>query len=308
MNEIHNCDIIRDMLPGYTDHILSDAGRAAVEKHLESCEYCRHIYEEMKEKLETELSPEENLALDGFRKLRRHSRRLKLAAGSAFMLLLFLSGSLFVSAFIIGRPAATIGVDTISCVYNSAAGSVTVNGHGDNLNISRIEWAPDSQDDNIINLLIYETEELPFLNPRHDFTATIPDMKGRELYLACPDYDRLKIYSWTNDHYEKVDQLTNEIYRRIPALDKKRDILYYSKGIDAVNGTEGLIFQLDYLLGEDASYWFWDDRLTTDGELEPADFEIWISLEEPYQIMIFDYRTGEWTEDYSIVEKRRPSR
>ncbi len=308
MNEIHNCDIIRDMLPGYTDHILSDAGMAAVEKHLEDCQDCRHIYEEMKEKLETELFPEESLALDGFRKLRRHSRRLKLAAGAAFTLLLFLSGGMFISVFLIGRPAATTMLDTISCSYDASTGSVTVNGHADNLNISRIKWETDSEDDSIVNLLVYETEELPFLSPRHDFTVTIPDMKGRDLYLACPDYDRFSIYSWNSDHYETVEQLKDEIYRRIPALDKERDILHYINGINTVNGTEGLTFLLDYLLGEDASYWFWNNQLTTDGELEPAEFDIWISLEEPYQIMIFDYRTGEWTEDYSIVEKQRPSR
>lgn len=45
--------------------------------------------------------------------------------------------------------------------------------------------------------------------------------------------------------------------------------------------------------------------LTTDGEMEPADLEIWISLEEPYIIRIYDYQTGEYTDDFSIISNRK---
>jgi len=45
--------------------------------------------------------------------------------------------------------------------------------------------------------------------------------------------------------------------------------------------------------------------LTTDGEFVPADFEIWISLKEPHKILIYDYQTGEYVDDFSIISNRR---
>lgn len=44
-----DCDIIRDLLPLYTEELASEKSRAAVEEHLEECEQCRKIYQEMKE-------------------------------------------------------------------------------------------------------------------------------------------------------------------------------------------------------------------------------------------------------------------
>ena len=36
-----NCDIIRDLLPLYAEHITSEASNALVEEHLAECEACR---------------------------------------------------------------------------------------------------------------------------------------------------------------------------------------------------------------------------------------------------------------------------
>ena len=36
-----NCDIIRDLLPLYAEHITSEATNALVEEHLAECEACR---------------------------------------------------------------------------------------------------------------------------------------------------------------------------------------------------------------------------------------------------------------------------
>ena len=43
-----SCDTVRDMLPLYVDHIVSDDTRTIVEEHLASCEACRKEYENMK--------------------------------------------------------------------------------------------------------------------------------------------------------------------------------------------------------------------------------------------------------------------
>lgn len=279
MTEIRDCDIIQDLLPGYADHILSASGTEAVENHL---------------------------ALDGFRKLQKRTQKLRLTAGITSGLLLFLLGGIFLSLFVIGRPVYP-GAEC-STVFDEGSESLTIEGTLENCNIGRVKWKRDEQDENIIYLLLYETSVFPFTPKKNDFSITIPNVKGCEVYQARPDYERTLIYSWEKEHYEKVEQLKEEIYRRIPALAEETDILDYNRGIDRVDGSEGLSFYVDYLLGENVSCWDWNDMLTTDGYLKSADFEIWISLDEPYRILIYDYRTGQWTEDYSIIEERRPDR
>lgn len=44
-----DCDIIKDLLPLYTEGLASEKSRIAVEEHLEDCEECRAIYREMRE-------------------------------------------------------------------------------------------------------------------------------------------------------------------------------------------------------------------------------------------------------------------
>ena len=44
-----NCDIIRDLLPLYAEHITSEASNALVEEHLAECEACRAELEKMEQ-------------------------------------------------------------------------------------------------------------------------------------------------------------------------------------------------------------------------------------------------------------------
>ena len=54
MNNQYACDIIKDLMPGYIDGILSETGNSAVEGHLKECKQCSKCYKEMKESLESE--------------------------------------------------------------------------------------------------------------------------------------------------------------------------------------------------------------------------------------------------------------
>lgn len=42
-----SCDIVRDLLPLYCDNVCSEASSEAVRQHLEECEACRAVFEEM---------------------------------------------------------------------------------------------------------------------------------------------------------------------------------------------------------------------------------------------------------------------
>lgn len=44
-----NCDIIRDLLPLYAEHITSEASNALVEEHLAECGACRAELEQMEQ-------------------------------------------------------------------------------------------------------------------------------------------------------------------------------------------------------------------------------------------------------------------
>ncbi len=49
MNKIESCKIIRDLLPGYINEILSETGANAFSEHIKTCEECSQIYFSMKE-------------------------------------------------------------------------------------------------------------------------------------------------------------------------------------------------------------------------------------------------------------------
>ena len=107
MNKIFSCDIIKDLLPGYIDGVLSEAGADLVNRHLEECEECNRAYLEMKEELDTGIETKEQVALDGFKKVRQRTKMLKTAFGIVTGLLLFLILSFFVKIFVIGEPLST---------------------------------------------------------------------------------------------------------------------------------------------------------------------------------------------------------
>ena len=44
MTKLDSCDIIRDLLPGYIDGVLSKTGTNAVKEHLDKCGECNRVY------------------------------------------------------------------------------------------------------------------------------------------------------------------------------------------------------------------------------------------------------------------------
>lgn len=300
MTEIKDCEIIKDLLPGYVENLLSSAGTDAVDAHLSGCPSCRRICEELKE-ASTELpSPRERLALDGFRKLKKRTRRLKILAVSSLTLVLSAVFSVFLMLFVIGEPAGTSWIDAVSCVYDEASDSLTVSGRAANLNIRKVVWEVSDQDSTDIHVLVYEAEALPFTSETHDFSITIPDIRGRNVSLACPNYDRMQIYSWTDDHYELVEDLKEKIYQKVASLNSETDILYCRPEIQEKDGSEWIAFSVDHVTGEDASWWYYGDRMVTDGDLEPAGYEVWVTLEEPHEIWIYNYTNGTFQRNDSM--------
>lgn len=307
MNKNFPCDIIRDLLPGYIDEILSETGINTVQEHLAECEACHKVFLEMKEDWISETEVKEQIALDGFKKVRRRTRMLKIALGAALSLLLLSTLSIFVKVFVIGKPLSTheIEINAEELSYDEETACLTINGTVNlaSCRVTRVEWQQSEEDRNEVNILVYAAETLPFQPEKAEFNLTVPDMKGKIAYLACPEYDRRELYNWKHYHNEKMIELESKIYDRFPELDRNRDALSYTSGIETVNGTEGISFCVHSVIGENATFRTFNDQIITDGDLESRDFDIWISLEEPYQILLFDYRTGQYTDNTAILNK-----
>ena len=298
MNKNYHCDIIKDLLPGYIDEVLSETSTKVVTEHLNECQECSRIYSDMKGELSIEINEEEQLALDGFRKIRQHTRKLKIAVGIVTGILVTVILYIFLRVYVFGEPLETGLINATDILYDEETDSLVINGTIDSVGyrISRVVWEESENEMGAINVFIYGAEILPFQPNDSEFSITIPNIKGQKVYIACPDFDQREVYDWMHGHYEKLDELTDEIYNRLPELDRNKDVVHYMYGIESVNGTDGILFWVDSVIGENATYWWYGDKIVTDGEFEPQNYEIWISLDEPYQIYIHDYKTGEYTE------------
>lgn len=306
MNHNYSCEIIKDLLPGYIDGILSDVSKAAVKDHLGECSKCNQAYLEMLEELDMGMESKEQIALDGFKKIRQRTRRLKITIVIVTGLLMVFLLSALLKVYVIGEPLSTHQISINDLTYEEETGCIEIQGmlNLTSHRVGRVIWKQSEEDSNAVNVLVYGAESLPFLPGNDHFTILIPDMKGKKAYLACPDYDQQEIYNWKHDHYEKLAELEDKIYDSCVELDRTKDALSYTGGIESVDGREGIRYYVDSIIGEDVTYWRFNDQLITDGDFVPRDFEIWISLEKPYQILIYDYKTGEYSKDYSIINRK----
>lgn len=84
-----DCDIIRDLLPLYTEGLASEKSRIAVEEHIKECEECRKIYLEMREpKLQVHYNREPAESFQRYVKKERRKLRLKTALITTAVVLL----------------------------------------------------------------------------------------------------------------------------------------------------------------------------------------------------------------------------
>ena len=300
MNKNYPCDIIKDLLPSYIDEVLSEMSINVVKEHLDECQECSNIYSDMKGELSIENNTEEKVALDGFKKIRQHTKKLKMTVGAVSSILVLIILYIFIKVYVIGQPLETVLINTTDTLYDEETDSLVINGTINSVGyrISRVVWEQSENEMGAINVFIYGAETLPFQQNDKDFSITVPNIKGQKVYIACLDFDQWEIYDWMHEHYEKLDELTDEIYNRLPELDRNRDAVYYTYGLESLNGKDGILFLVDSVIGENATYWWYADKIVTDGEFEPQSYEIWISLDEPYQIFVHDYQTGEYTERF----------
>lgn len=292
-----NCDIVRDLMPGYIDGVISEAGSSAVREHLEDCGECRRVFMEMKEDMADQSTPGERAVLDGFKKIRSRTRYLKAAAALGGLLLAALVAVIFLKVYVAGSLLEQGAVMVSSAEYDEETDSLTVKGSMTyaGYRISRVEWKENPSIGARVDLFVYAAETLPFEKGQLDFSITIPDMKGKVLYIVGSDYDNFRIYDWNNDHISLLSELEEEIYTRVNhGWNREKVLLSPVQGLQTVDGVEGIEYGVTFLSGDDPGYWKLGYTIVTHGDMEEAGYHIWVSLEEPHQILVYDFSTGEY--------------
>ena len=244
-----NCDIVRDLMPGYIDGVISETGSSAVREHLEDCGECRRIFTEMKEEMAERSTPEEQAALDGFKKIRSRTLYLRAAAALGGLLLAALVIGVFLKVYVVGSLLEQGAVRITSAEYDEATDSLTVNGYMTyaGCRISRVVWKENPSTGARVDLFVYAAETLPFGEEEQEFSVTIPDMKGKVLYIVGSDYDNFRIYDWQNDHIGLMSELEDEIYERVnPGWDREKVLLSPIQGLDIVDGMEGISYGVTF--------------------------------------------------------------
>lgn len=314
MSEI-TCDVIKDLMPGYIDGVLSVAGNAAVREHLESCGACRQFLAEMKEEMapgQDGASISEQAALDGFKKIRRRTRWLKMAAMMGGLLAAALVLGVFLKVYVIGSLpwAASMRID--SAQYDEKTQSLTLQGTVNyaGTRVTRVAWRDSPSTGGRVDVFVYAADTLPFGREEREFSITIPDMKGKNAYLVGSDYDTFKAYDWNNDHCELLYSLEEEIYRRIPEWTREKVILSPVQGVFQMDGAEWIEYSAAYLSGEDAYYQRIGDQMLVYGDISSACEHVRISLEEPHEIRLYDrdmggYQTVECAEQQQFREEKQ---
>ena len=83
-----DCDVIRDLLPLYTDEACSEKSRDLVNEHLQECPACQEVLRKLQEtEIENDLRSEKNEVIEyGIRCFKRRSAAIGSAVSGSFMI------------------------------------------------------------------------------------------------------------------------------------------------------------------------------------------------------------------------------
>lgn len=99
-----NCDIIRDLIPSYTDEICSEATKICVEEHIKNCSSCRSIAESCKNNMLSGNKLEQK-SLDGLKNMKKKMKYQNLIYCLIIALLTFSAYCAFINTEFLSQPA-----------------------------------------------------------------------------------------------------------------------------------------------------------------------------------------------------------
>lgn len=98
------CSIIREILPNYVDGCAGDEATQMVQEHLETCEECNALYEEMNQPLTKSDKPDETI--DFLKKIKKRNRARIITAIIAMLFLGVIS--IFAKVYLVGSVSSDI--------------------------------------------------------------------------------------------------------------------------------------------------------------------------------------------------------
>lgn len=170
------CYIVKDLLPNYIDGLTGREATEDVKKHLETCEDCSAVYEQMTAAIPPEMPPEQK-NVDFLKKLRTATRRqyAKSALLACILLSLFLAGfTIFAINFDIPIP---YDPDHMSAEIYQAAPITNKYGYFQWLDLDLLNF----EDKKAVLAGTYETIDMIRL-ACHGLDRTDQDSNGRTIY------------------------------------------------------------------------------------------------------------------------------
>ena len=97
------CEVVRDLLPSYIDHLTSEVTNEVVSGHLSECRDCKEIYDAMRGVPAQPISAEDEKEINFLQKNHRRNRRIMI--GSLLGTFILICGIFFAKQFLIGSEA-----------------------------------------------------------------------------------------------------------------------------------------------------------------------------------------------------------
>lgn len=148
------CEMIRDLLPLYADHVISDVTRDEIDKHLQECSECRRIYDAQMKNLTLPLLKEEiRKEEEGIRtiqhRLRKEKRNSVLAVIAVF-------AAVILSFYLLGVRGFAASSDDIryDCIFVERDTDATLNINFTDVNNKNIAVTADADPENGVYKLI----------------------------------------------------------------------------------------------------------------------------------------------------------
>ncbi|MCR5610462.1 MAG: zf-HC2 domain-containing protein [Clostridiales bacterium] len=129
------CDVIKDLLPSYTDGIASEETAKLVDEHLAECDECRGALDAMRG--EPERTEDDGREIDYLKKNKRRNRRIAAVCVLAACLLVALAA--FLKLFVIGSVGDASGMSYIASVEGTKLTS-SVSVDGEKRSIKKLEY------------------------------------------------------------------------------------------------------------------------------------------------------------------------
>lgn len=114
MKHTLTCEVVRDLLPLYIDHLTSEQTAQEVKAHLETCEACRAQYRDMSGAEPASEEPQSEI--DYLKKVNRSRRRVAIIAISAVLATLLIGGTI---ALMLGTTARRLSVQNDTLVVEN---------------------------------------------------------------------------------------------------------------------------------------------------------------------------------------------